>query len=259
MGRITTPPKPAMPWLEHLIELRDRVFRAFVAFAILLLPLAFYSKELYRFLAGPLMAHLPEGTSMIATEVASPFLTPFKLSMMAAVVLAMPVILHQIWGFISPGLYQKERRLAVPLLVSSVALFYAGIAFAYYIVFPVIFNFLANAAPEGVTVATDIGSYLDFVLALFFAFGVAFEVPIAIVLLVATGAVMPMDLTSKRPYVFLGAFVIGMFLTPPDIISQTLLAIPMYCLFEAGIIMAKIMVPGYKEVEAQRREMSGQE
>lgn len=249
----STPPN-AMPWVSHLVEMRDRLVKALLGVLVVFLPLSFFSKDLFTLLAGPLMAFLPEGTSMIATEVASPFLTPFKLSLLAALVLAMPWVLHQVWGFIAPGLYQHERRIAVPLLVSSVALFYAGIAFAYYVVFPLIFGFLTSMAPDGVTIATDIGRYLDFVIALFLAFGIAFEVPIATVLMVWTGMTTPAKLKEKRPYVFLGAFVAGMFLTPPDIISQTLLAVPMYLLFEGGIIMSRLLVPGIKEREQQDAE-----
>lgn len=240
-----------MPWLSHLVELRDRLVRALLGVLVVFIPLSFFAQELFTLLAGPLMAFLPEGTSMIATEVASPFLTPFKLALLAAVVLAMPWILHQVWGFIAPGLYQHERRIAVPLLFSSVLLFYSGIAFAYFVVFPLVFGFLTSMAPEGVTIATDIGKYLDFVIALFMAFGLAFEVPIATVLMVWAGITTPTKLKTKRPYIFLGAFVAGMFLTPPDVISQTLLAVPMYLLFEVGILMAKILVPGIKQREQQ--------
>lgn len=240
-----------MPWLSHLVELRDRLVRSLLGVLLVFIPLSIFAQELFTLLAGPLMVFLPEGTSMIATEVASPFLTPFKLALLAAVVLAMPWILHQAWGFIAPGLYQHERRIAIPLLFSSVLLFYSGIAFAYFVVFPLVFGFLTSMAPEGVTIATDIGKYLDFVIALFIAFGLAFEVPIATVLMVWAGITTPTKLKAKRPYVFLGAFVAGMFLTPPDVISQTLLAVPMYLLFEAGLIMAKLLVPGIKQREQQ--------
>lgn len=244
----------AMPWISHLVEMRDRLVKALLGVLVVFIPLSFFAKDLFTLLAGPLMVFLPEGTSMIATEVASPFLTPFKLSLLAAIVVAMPWVLHQAWGFVAPGLYQHEKRIAVPLLASSVLLFYAGIAFAYYVVFPLIFGFLTSMAPDGVTIATDIGRYLDFVIALFIAFGLAFEVPIATVLMVWTGMTTPNKLKEKRPYVFLGAFVAGMFLTPPDIISQTLLAVPMYLLFEGGIVMARLLVPGIKEREQQDAE-----
>jgi len=203
------------------------------------------------------MARLPEGTSMIATQVASPFLTPFKLALAVAVFLAMPFLLYQAWAFVAPGLYKHERRLVIPLMTSSIFLFYSGVAFAYYVVFPLMFGFFTSVAPSGVSVMTDIASYLDFVLALFFAFGLAFEVPVATVLAVWAGFTTPKKLSQKRPYVLLGAFVLGMLLTPPDIISQTLLAVPVYILFEGGIIMARFMVPGHKEVEAQQQEQSG--
>jgi sec-independent protein translocase protein TatC len=212
-----------------------------------------FANELFTLTAAPLMAHLPAGTSMIATEVASPFLTPFKLTLFIALALAMPYVLYQVWSFVAPGLYHRERRFAFPLLVSSIFLFYAGIAFAYFVVFPLVFAFLTAASPTGVTVMTDIGHYLSFVLALFLAFGIAFQVPVATILLVRTGFTTPVQLGKKRPYVIVGAFVIGMFLTPPDIISQTLLAVPMYVLFEAGIVLSRWLVPGWKEVEAQRR------
>lgn len=253
MGKPRQDQKPAaqLPWLSHLIEMRDRLVRALIGVLVVFIPLSFFAQDLFTLLAGPLMVFLPEGTSMIATEVASPFLTPFKLALLAAIVIAMPWILHQFWGFIAPGLYQHEKRIATPLLISSVLLFYAGIAFAYFVVFPLIFGFLTSMAPEGVTIATDIGKYLDFVIALFLAFGLAFEVPIATVLMVWTGMTTPAKLREKRAYVFLGAFVAGMFLTPPDVISQTLLAVPMYLLFESGIIMARILVPGIKEREQQ--------
>jgi len=241
------------PLVAHLLELRQRLLYAAVGVLIIFLPLAFFAQEIFTLLAGPLLAHLPESSQMIATEVASPFLTPFKLAMMLAVVLAMPWVLLQAWAFVAPGLYHNERRLVVPLLASSTLLFYCGMAFAYFVVFPLVFGFLVGIAPEGVAVMTDIARYLDFVLSMFLAFGLAFEVPIAIILLVWAGAVTPGQLAEKRAYVLLGAFVAGMLLTPPDVISQTLLAIPMYLLYEAGIIMARIMVPGYKEVEAQRK------
>ena len=182
---------------------------------------------------------LPEGTNMIATEVASPFLTPFKLSLVLSFFVAMPYILHQIWSFIAPGLYINEKRVAAPLLISSVVLFYTGISFAFYIVFPLVFGFFTSVAPEGVTVMTDINRYLDFVLKLFFAFGLAFEIPIATVLLIWTGATTPKSLATKRPYVIVGCFVIGMLLTPPDVISQILLALPMWLLFEIGLLVSK--------------------
>ncbi len=228
-----------MPFLEHLIELRDRLLRVVLAVLVLVIALLPFANSLYSFLAEPLLRHMPAGTTMIATEVASPFLTPFKLALVTAVFLSMPVVLYQAWAFIAPGLYQHERRFALPLLVSSIALFYLGMAFAYFVVFPIIFGFFTATAPEGVTVMTDISKYLDFVLTLFFAFGVAFEVPIAVLLLIWTGLTTVETLVRIRPYFIVGAFVIGMLITPPDIFSQTFVAVPMVVLFEAGIVLAR--------------------
>ncbi|MGH8494763.1 MAG: twin-arginine translocase subunit TatC [Gammaproteobacteria bacterium] len=238
--------------LSHLIELRSRLIKSAVAILIVFVALVPFTDEIFRLVADPLMRQLPAGTSMIATQVAAPFLTPFKLTLMAAVFLAMPIVLYQTWAFVAPGLYSQERRFAVPLLVSSVLLFYLGMAFAYFVVFPIMFGFFTGTAPDGVAVMTDISSFLGFVLALFFAFGLAFEVPIATVLLVWAGIVTPATLAKHRAYVLLGAFVVGMFLTPPDVISQSLLAVPMYLLYEAGIVMARIVVPGHREVEEQK-------
>ncbi len=242
--------------LSHLVELRTRLLRMVVAVLVIFICLAPFADWIFTIVADPLMAHLPEGTSMIATQVASPFLTPFKLALAAAVFLAMPFLLYHAWAFVAPGLYKHERRLVMPLMASSIVLFYSGVAFAYFIVFPLMFGFFTAVAPSGVTVMTDIAAYLDFVLALFFAFGLAFLVPVATVLMVWAGFTTPAKLAGKRPYVLLGAFVLGMLLTPPDVISQTLLAVPVYILFEAGIVMARVMVPGHKEVEAQQREGS---
>ncbi len=232
------PTDEGQPLIAHLIELRSRILKSLMAILVIFLPMFYFANDLYSFISDPLRAYLPEGTTMIATEVASPFLTPFKLSLVLAIFVAIPFILHQIWSFISPGLYTNERRFALPLLTSSVILFYAGIAFAYYIVFPLIFSFFTSVAPAGVTVMTDINSYLDFVLKLFFAFGVAFEIPIATVLLVWSGATTVENLRRKRPYVVVGCFVLGMLLTPPDVLSQVLLAVPMWCLFETGILIS---------------------
>lgn len=254
------PPAPdqtvgEMPFLEHLLELRDRLLRMVLAVlggVIVLLP---FANSLYSYLAEPLLRHMPSGATMIATEVASPFLAPFKLALVAAVFLAMPVILYQAWAFIAPGLYQKERRFALPLLVSSILLFYLGMAFAYYVVFPIIFGFFTATAPEGVTVMTDISKYLDFVLTLFFAFGVAFEVPIAVLLLIWTGFTSVETLTRIRPYFIVGAFVVGMVITPPDVFSQTFVALPMVVLFEAGIFLARVTARAQakREAEAEAR------
>ncbi len=247
-------PDLEQPFISHLIELRDRLLRMVVAVFVVFLCLFPFTNSIYTFVATPLMAHLPQGSSMIATEVASPFLIPFKLVLVAAVFVAMPYILHQFWGFVAPGLYRHEKTLAVPLLVSSVILFYLGMLFAYFVVFPLIFAFFTSTAPEGVAVMTDISHYLSFVLTLFFAFGIAFEVPIATILLVWMGVVTPESLVAQRPYIIVGAFVIGMFLTPPDVFSQTLLAVPMWLLFEAGVFFARILVRRREAAEEEGAE-----
>ena len=238
--------------LSHLVELRSRLLKSVAAVLVLFLGFAPFANDLYTVVAAPLMQHLGGDASMIATQVASPFLTPFKLSLVLAIFASMPVVLYQLWAFVAPGLYSQERRFAIPLLLTSILLFYAGIAFAYFIVFPLMFGFFTAVAPTGVTVMTDIAHYLDFVLMLFFAFGLAFEVPIATVLLVWAGITTPSKMSGKRPFVFLGAFIAGMMLTPPDVVSQLLLAFPIYLLFEAGIILARVIVPGHREVEAQQ-------
>jgi len=223
------------PFIQHLVELRDRLLRVVLAVAAIFLVLVPFSNTLFTALSGPLLAHMPKDSSMIAIEVASPFLIPFKLTLFLALFIAIPFVLYQLWSFVAPGLYRHERRLVFPLLVSSTVLFYAGAAFAYFVVFPLVFAFFTSTAPEGVSVMTDISRYLDFVLTLFFAFGAAFEVPVVTVLLVWTGMVTQEGLREKRPYVIVGAFVIGMLLTPPDVISQTLLAVPVWLLFELGL------------------------
>ncbi len=230
-------------FVSHLVELRDRLIRCLVAVLLIFLGLAYFANQIYALLAGPLLQHMPSGTQMIAIEVASPFLTPFKLTLVVSVFLAMPYVLYQAWAFIAPGLYRHERRLAFPLLLASVVLFYCGMAFAYFAVFPLLFGFLSAAAPPGVAVMTDISHYLDFVLTIFFAFGVAFEVPIATILLVWSGVMPRQALSDKRPYVIVLAFVVGMVLTPPDVVSQTLLAVPMWMLFEAGLLFSRFFVP----------------
>ena len=229
--------------MAHLIEFRDRALRAFISILIIFAALFSFSQELYLYISEPIREYLPANTSMIATEVASPFLTPFKLTLVLSLFAAMPYILYQVWAFVAPGLYQREKKIVVPLFFSSVFLFYAGMAFAYYIVFPLVFMFFTSIAPEGVNVMPDIRSYLDFVLKLFFAFGLSFEIPIAVVILSWMGAVDPDNLVKKRPYVFVLCFVLGMLLTPPDIISQTLLAIPMWLLFEIGILFGRLVKP----------------
>ncbi|MDD1606899.1 MAG: twin-arginine translocase subunit TatC [Methylococcaceae bacterium] len=230
------------PFLSHLIELRDRLLKAILAVLLVFLPLSFYANDIYSFLANPLLKHLPEHSTMIAIDVASPFLTPFKLALVVSVFLAVPIILYQFWAFVAPGLYKSERRLVLPLLIASTFLFYLGVAFAYFVVFPLVFGFLTTTAPVGVTVMTDITKYLDFILTMFFAFGVCFEVPIFTIVLVWTGFTSPAELADKRPYVVVGAFIIGMLLTPPDAISQTLLAVPMWMLFEIGLLCSRFFV-----------------
>ena len=233
--------------VSHLVELRSRLIRSALAVLLIFLCLIPFAERVFTLIATPLMERLPEGATMIATQVASPFLTPFKMSLFVAVFLAMPVILYQTWRFVAPGLYRKEKRFAFPLLLSSIVLFYAGVAFAYFVVFPLMFAFFAAVAPEGVTMMTDISAYLDFILTIFFAFGLAFEVPIATVMLVWSRLVSLESLGKARAYVFLGAFVMGMLLTPPDAISQTLLAVPVYLLYESGLFLAKVLGP---EIEA---------
>jgi sec-independent protein translocase protein TatC len=227
--------------ISHLLELRDRVLRAFLAVLIAFLPCAFYANELFSLLAQPLIAKLPKDSSLIATSVISPFMTPFKLSFFVGLFLAMPVILYQVWAFVAPGLYRHERRFAVPLLLSSVVLFYAGVAFAYFFVFPVMFDFFAKTTPDGVRMMTDIASYMDFILTMFLCFGIAFEVPVVVVLLVLTGMVQVEKLAAARGYVLIGMFVVAAILTPPDAVSQTIMAVPMYLLYEGGLLMARLM------------------
>ena len=239
------------PLVEHLIELRSRILRSLGAVVLIFLPLFFFANEFYVLLSEPLRVYLPEGATMIATEVASPFLTPFKLTLVLAIFIAIPYILHQIWAFIAPGLYANEKRMAIPLLVTSVLLFYLGILFAFFVVFPLVFSFFTSVAPEGVTVMTDINRYLDFVLKLFFAFGIAFEIPIAAMLMIWSGATTVDNLRRKRPYVIVGCFAVGMLLTPPDIISQLLLAFPMWVLFEAGILFSTLIKHRGEEVSTE--------
>lgn len=230
------------PLISHLIELRKRLLYCILSVLVVFLSLVYFANDIYQIVSAPLIKHLPAGASMIATDVASPFFTPIKLTIIVSVFVSAPLLLYQVWAFIAPALYKHERRLMMPLLFSSTLLFYAGMAFAYFIVFPLAFSFFAQTAPRGVLIATDINNYLDFVMALFMAFGVSFQVPIAIVLLCWTGVVTPDDLKKKRPYVLVGAFVVGMLLTPPDVFSQTLLAIPMYLLFEIGLFCARFYV-----------------
>ena len=243
-------------FISHLVELRERLLKSIVCILAFFLMLFYFANDIYSFLAQPLSKHLPEGASMIATEVASPFLAPFKLTIMVAVTISVPYLFHQGWAFIAPGLYRNERRLVLPLLVSSTLLFYAGILFAYFAVFPLVFGFFTEAAPEGVTVMTDISRYLDFVLKLFLAFGLAFEVPVVVVLLVKLGMMSVERLQALRPYIIVSAFTIGMLLTPPDVISQILLAVPMWILFEVGLLVARRVKPESQAEEDQDATLS---
>jgi sec-independent protein translocase protein TatC len=228
--------------LSHLLELRDRLLKSVIATLVIALPCLYFADEIFTWLSQPLRDKLPEGARLIATSVVAPFMTPFKLALLAAVFFAMPVILYQVWAFIAPGLYRHERRFALPLFVSSVFLFYAGAAFAYFAVFPVVFNFFVMTTPEGVEMMTDITQYMDFAVLLFFAFGLAFEIPVATVLLVRTGLVRRETLAKNRGYVLLAIFIVAAFLTPPDPVSQTLMALPMYALYEGGVLMSRVLV-----------------
>ena len=230
------------PFISHLVELRTRLLRIVSGVLLVFVALSPFSNPIYSMLAGPLTRHMPAQSSMIAIDVLSPFLTPLKFTLVLAVFITIPWILYQVWAFIAPGLYQKEKRLALPVLISSTLLFYCGMAFAYFVIMPIFFAFITSTAPEGVAVMTDINRYLDFVMTIFFAFGVAFEVPVATVILVLIGIVTPEAMAAKRPYVIVGAFVVGMLLTPPDVISQTLLAVPMWLLFEIGIFVSRLLL-----------------
>ena len=227
------------PFLAHLLELRQRLVRSLVVVFVGFFPVYYFIDPLFDFITGPMRAALPGG--MIATQVASPFLTPLKLAIYTTVFATIPVLLHQAWGFVSPGLYLREKRFAAPLLISSTTLFYLGMAFAYFAVFPLVFQFFASVTPTGVEMMTDINQYLDFVLKMFFAFGIAFEIPVATVLLAMTGLTSAASMARKRPYVIVGCFIVAMLLTPPDVISQIMLAVPAWLLFEVGIILAKLV------------------
>ncbi|MGQ0286362.1 twin-arginine translocase subunit TatC [Pasteurellaceae bacterium 22721_9_1] len=240
------------PLISHLVELRNRLLRGVICILVVFCALVYFANDIYHIISTPLLNAMPAGSTMIATNVAAPFFTPIKLTGIAAIFISVPYLLYQLWAFVAPALYNHEKRLVYPLLVSSTILFYTGVAFAYYVVFPLVFSFLTNTTPEGVAMATDISSYLDFVLTLFLAFGICFEVPVAIILLCWTGITTPEDLKAKRPYIIVAAFVIGMLLTPPDIFSQTLLAIPMCLLFEVGILCARFYRP--KEDEEEQSE-----
>lgn len=231
-----------MSFIAHLLELRQRLLYIVLSVFLIFLVLLSFANQLFTWVAHPLLSFMPEGTQMIAIDVASPFFVPMKLALVLSIFLAMPVILYHFWAFIAPGLYKAERELMLPLLVSSIFLFYIGMLFAYFIVFPVVFGFMLYTTPAGVAMMTDIGKYLDFVLLLFFAFGITFEIPIATILLVWVGIVTPDSLIEKRPYIIVGAFTIAMFLTPPDVFSQTLLAVPMWLLFEVGVFFSRIIM-----------------
>jgi sec-independent protein translocase protein TatC len=240
--------------MSHLLELRDRLMRAMLALLVAFIPCAIFSNELYDIISRPLVAKLPKDASMIATSVIAPFMVPFKLAFYVALFAAMPVIIYQLWAFIAPGLYRREKRFAMPLLLSAVVLFYVGVFFAYFAVFPVMFEYLVHSGPTSMKMQTDIGQYLDFVVTLFFAFGVAFEVPVAVVLLVLTGLVRVEKLGENRGYVLIGIFVVAAILTPPDALSQCIMAIPMYLLYEGGVVMARVMQKMRRDSAAEREK-----
>ena len=232
--------KAQQPFLEHIVELRSRILRSLALVALLFLPVYYFAEPLFSFVAAPLMSRLPDGSGMIATQVASPFLAPFKLAIYTAIFIGIPFLLHQLWSFVSPGLYRHEKRFALPLLTSSVALFYCGMAFSYFLVFPIVFTFFIEISPTGISMMTDINQYLDFVMKMFLAFGLAFEIPVATLLMVWSGLTTAEAMAAKRPYIVIGCFVLGMFLTPPDVVSQLLLALPMWLLFEVGVGLARL-------------------
>ncbi|PHS64999.1 MAG: twin-arginine translocase subunit TatC [Thalassobium sp.] len=242
------------PLIAHLIELRNRLLKSVLVVLVLFLGMFYFANDLYLILVKPLSVLLPNTGNMIATGVASPFLVPFKLTLVLAVLLAVPFLLHQVWSFISPGLYQHEKKFGIPLLVSSVVLFYTGIAFAYFVVLPLAFGFFTAAGPEGISFMPDISNILDFILKIFFAFGIAFEIPIATFLMVLSGMTTVAALTEKRPYIFVGCFVVGMLVTPPDVISQTILAVPMWLLFEAGVLASRMIKRPQEDGEEETQE-----
>lgn len=248
--RTAPPGDREQSFIDHLIELRSRLIRALLCIAVLVIALSFFANDIYTWLAQPLMKLLPPNATMIATGVAAPFMAPFKLITVLGLFLALPYVLYQVWAFVAPGLYDSEQRLIVPVLVSSTLLFYLGAAFAYFAVFPVMFKFFTSTAPKGVTVMTDINSYLDFVLSMFVAFGVIFEIPVATVLLVRMGVIDQSKLKELRPYVIVGCFIVGAFLTPPDVVSQSMLAVPMWMLYEAGVLVSSWMPRREEESES---------
>lgn len=238
------------PFISHLVELRARLLRIVIGILVIFVAMSPFSNPIYTALAGPLTRHMPAQSSMIAIDVLSPFLTPLKFTLVLAVFVTVPWTLYQVWAFVAPGLYQREKRMVLPILASSTLLFYSGMAFAYFVIMPIFFAFITSTAPEGVAVMTDINRYLDFVMTIFFAFGVAFEVPVATVILALAGILSPEAMAAKRPFVIVGAFVIGMLLTPPDVISQTLLALPMWLLFEIGVFVSRLLLRRRGEARA---------
>lgn len=245
--------------ISHLIELRARLVRALLAVLVLFIPCAIFADEIFSFVATPLLEKMPQGAQMISTSLVAPFMAPLKLALLTALFLGMPFVLYQAWAFVSPGLYRHEKRFAIPLLLSSILLFYAGAAFAFYIVFPLMFAFLTTAGPSSVQIMTDMTNYLDFVILLFFAFGAAFEIPVATVLLAWTGLVRVETMAKNRGYVLLGIFVVAAFLTPPDAVSQSFMAVPMYLLYEAGIVMTRILLKDRLAARRAEEEREHQE
>ncbi|BDX08564.1 twin-arginine translocase subunit TatC [Planctobacterium marinum] len=244
----------AVTLIDHLVELRNRLLKAVLSVLLIFLGLAYFAQDLYALMSQPLINAMPEGAQMIATDVASPFFAPFKLTLVLSFFIAIPYVLYQVWAFVAPGLYKNEKKLVAPLMLASTFLFYAGIAFSYFVIFPLAFPFFIGVAPEGVVISTDINSYLNFVLKLFFAFGVSFQIPIAIILLCWTGFTSADSLREKRPYVIVGVFVVGMLMTPPDPISQTLLALPMWLLFELGVMIGGLYASNREDSEADEEE-----
>jgi len=244
--------------IDHLVELRDRILKSVSAILLLFLGLFYWANDIYIYVAGPLLAALPEGSTMIAIDPTSPFFAPFKLTFYVSFLLAAPYILFQMWSFIAPGLYKNEKTLAIPLFISSVVLFYGGLAFARYILFGIVFRFFISVAPEGIQVAPDISSFLSFALTIFFAFGIAFEIPIAVFLCIWAGLAEPDSLAQKRPYVVVGCFVVAMLLTPPDPFTQSMLALPMWALFELGILAGRLSRKRQEEQENEEEHGSNQ-
>ena len=243
-----------LPLLDHLKELRVRLLRSFIGVIVIFLPLIFFSNAIYELASSPLQALMPENSSMIATQVASPFLSPLKLTFYLSLMISLPYFFSEMWRFIAPGLYKNEKRFALGLTLSSILLFYLGILFAYFLVFPLVFGFFTSVTPEGVKVMTDISSYLDFILTIFLAFAIVFEIPVLIFLLIWTGITSPNSLAKKRPYVIVSCFFLGMLLTPPDVISQTLLAIPAWFLFEVGLLLSRIFIKNSTETREQESD-----